>query len=496
MFNLSMTNMLRVIIASILCSISLFSVAAPNINTRFSERIIKSLNSNKVEPDALSLVAIPLTGKGTASYVNADIPVNPASTMKLFTTYAALELLGPNFRWRTAFFTDKNAEIKDGVLHGNLYFKGGGDPKLNMERLWMLLRELKNNGITTITGNLVLDHSYFKLPKQKPFLDDSTEPYRPYLVSPDSLLINLKVIRIITRSDNSKSEIIIEPPLKDIEVINHVKMVDSKVKGRCPTLPDIEYNPIPRQDGKIQLVVSGTLVKDCTVQKNISLLDHDKYAINIIRSFWQEVLGGEIKGKNLIDNMPKDAKPIAVAWSPDLVEVIRDINKFSNNTMAKQLFLTIGAKNRQATDIDDASAAYRAIYEWLIRKGVDPAQLKMENGSGLSRDERITAREMADLLKMAWNSPYSAEFISSMPIIGMDGTMYKRLKNTPLKGKGHIKTGTLNNVRAIAGYIRDKDNDMWAVVAILNHPRPWGAREVLDDVLLDLYNSTPRQFHK
>lgn len=482
-----MINILRVLTIIFMLFLGSLSIAAPNINTKLSISVTNSLTNNKIEPEALSLVAIPLTDNGTATYVNADLAVNPASTMKLFTTYAALELLGPNYRWRTAFFTDKDAEIKDGVLRGNLYLKGGGDPKLSMERLWMLLRELRNNGVHTITGNLILDHNYFRLPESKPFLDDSSEPYRPYLVSPDSLLINFKVVRIITRSDKDKVQIIVEPPLQDIKVINNVKVVEPKIKGRCPVIPDIEYDPIAQENGSVQLSVSGTLIEGCTVQKNISLFDHDKYAINIIRGFWQELLGGEIKGKNLIDNMPKDAKPVAVVWSPDLVEVIRDINKFSNNTMAKQLFLTIGARNRKDADTDDATAAYRTIYEWLIRKGINPEQLKMENGSGLSREERITAREMADLLKMAWNSNYAAEFISSMPIIGVDGTMYKRLRNTPLKGRGHIKTGTLNNVRAIAGYVRDKGNNMWVVVAILNHSKPWGATEVLDNILLDIY---------
>lgn len=490
-----MAHIFRFFALILLLPFSSVLIAAPNVNTKLSEHVIKSLASNKVEPEALSFVAIPLTGKGKATYVNADVAVNPASTMKLFTTYAALELLGPNFRWRTAFFTDKDAEIKDGVLHGNLYLKGGGDPKLNMEKLWMLLRELKNNGITSITGNLVLDHNYFKLPEQKPFSDDSSEPYRPYLVAPDSLLINFKVIRIITRSDEDKTQIIVEPPLKDVQVVNNVELVAPKVKGRCPAVPDIEYDPVTQANGKVQLTISGSLVKECTVQKYISLFDHDKYAINIIQSFWKE-LGGNIKGKSLVGVMPRDAKPVAVVWSPDLVEVIRDINKFSNNTMAKQVFLTIGARNRKATDTDDAVAAYRTIYEWLVTKGVNPDQLKMENGSGLSREERITARGMANLLQMAWKSSYAAEFISSMPIIGVDGTMYKRLRNTPLKGRGHIKTGTLNNVRAVAGYIRDKNDDIWAVVAILNHPQPWGATEVLDAALLDLYDPTAKQLPK
>ena len=114
----------------------------------------------------------------------------------------------------------------------------------------------------------------------------------------------------------------------------------------------------------------------------------------------------------------------------------------------------------------------------------------IENGSGLSRDERVSAREMAGLLQAAWNSPYAPEFISSMPLAAIDGTMRKRLRGTAVAGKAHIKTGTLNTVRAIAGYSRDSDGHTWAVVAILNHPRPWGASSILDQVLVSLYNNT------
>ncbi len=166
--------------------------------------------------------------------------------------------------------------------------------------------------------------------------------------------------------------------------------------------------------------------------------------------------------------------------------MIRDINKYSNNTMAQQLFLSIGAQFRTDADGDDARAAQRVIRQWLARKGLTAPHLVMENGSGLSRAERVSTREMAALLQAAWKSPYAAEFMSSMPLVGMDGTMRKRLKRTAMMGEGHIKTGTLNTVRAIAGFSRDDNGTTWAVAAILNDPKPWGAGAILDQVLLDL----------
>lgn len=180
------------------------------------------------------------------------------------------------------------------------------------------------------------------------------------------------------------------------------------------------------------------------------------------------------------------------AFSPDVVEIVRDINKYSNNTMAQQLFLSIGAQFRTEADKDDAMAAQRVIRSWLARKGITAPHLVMENGSGLSRAERISAREMALILQAAWRSPYAAEFRSSMPLVAMDGTMRRRLQRTPLVGEAHIKTGTLNNVRAIAGYSRDSNGQDWAVVAILNDPKPWGATSILDQVLLETYKQPKR----
>ena len=221
-------------------------------------------------------------------------------------------------------------------------------------------------------------------------------------------------------------------------------------------------------------------------QTYLSLLDHPTYAAGAVRAIWNE-LGGTIQGRDRIDNVPKSARLLARAFSPDLVEIIRDINKYSNNTMAQQLFLSLGAQFRTDADGDDARAAQRVVRQWLAKKGITAPHLIMENGSGLSRAERVSTREMAALLQAAWKSPYAAEFISSMPLVGMDGTMRKRLKRTAMSGEAHIKTGTLNTVRAIAGYSRDSNGNTWAVAAILNDPKPWGASAILDQVLLDLY---------
>lgn len=478
---LSMRRFVRPLAIAALAIPLAFQAVAETVNQRLPASVAKALQANKIESNALSVVLLPLNASAAPTFINADISINPASTMKLVTTYAALELLGPNHQWKTEFYAD--GPIENGTLNGNLYLKGGGDPKLNMEKLWLLLRDLRANGVETVTGDLVLDRSHFLQPDLPEFDDDGNDQNKPFLVSPDSLLVNLKALRFIARNNDGKVNVLVEPPIATVRIDNRIEALP---KAKCPGWPDIRYNPIEEADG-VRVVVTGKLPAGCSGQTYLSLLDHQRYAAGAVRAIWQE-LGGSILGQDRVATVPDSARMIARAWSPDLVEIIRDINKYSNNTMAKQLFLSLGAEFRNEADPDDAMAAQRVIRQWLAKKGLISPHLVIENGSGLSRDERISAREMASLLQAAWKSPFAAEFISSMPVAALDGTMRKRLHNTGVAGKAHIKTGTLNNVRAIAGYSRDSDGNTWAVVAILNHPRPWGASSVLDQVLVSLYN--------
>lgn len=454
-------------------------------NQELPRRVEQALKANKISSESLSVAMLPLDGSGVPTFVNADVSVNPASTMKLVTTYAALELLGPDHKWTTEFYAD--GPVKNGVLDGDLYLKGGGDPKLNMEKLWLLLRDLRANGVREVTGDLVLDRGHFIKPDLPVFKDDGGDQNKPFLVGPDSLLVNLKVVRFIARNDGGKVSIVAEPPIDTIRIDNRVQALP---RAKCPGWPDVRYNPIANADGGVTVVVTGKLAQGCSGQTYLSLLDHPSYAAGTVRALWKE-LGGTIRGEDRMGDVPKGAQLLARAYSPDLVEIIRDINKYSNNTMARQLFLSLGAEFRNEADGDDSKAAQRVIRQWLAKKGITAPHLVIENGSGLSRDERVSARELAILLQAAWQSPYAAEFISSLPLAAIDGTMRKRLRNTPVAGKAHIKTGTLNTVRAIAGYSRDGNGNTWAVVAILNDPRPWGASSILDQVLVSLSGQTP-----
>lgn len=238
------------------------------VNATLPANVQKALQTNKLTGNDLSLVLIPLDGPGNPTYYNADVSVNPASTMKLFTTYAALEMLGPTYQWKTEFYTD--GQLKNGVLNGNLYLKGGGDPKLNMEKLWLLMRDLRANGVTKVTGDLVLDRSYFNIPQLPVFNDDGGDDTKPFLVGPDSLLVNLKSVRMVVRTDGNKVNVQMDPPLANVRIDNQVKMT---APATCPAWPKLRFSPVTQFDGTT-LLATGQIPQGCSAQTYMSLLDH------------------------------------------------------------------------------------------------------------------------------------------------------------------------------------------------------------------------------
>lgn len=452
--------------------------------TAWPQRILAAMQEDALPSDALSLAAVPLNGPGKARYVNADRLVSAASTMKLITTYAALELLGPTFQWNTRLYTD--GTLKNGVLHGNLYFVGVADPKLTQERLWLLLRDLRDYGVRQIHGNLILDGSYFHLPHGLPhFVDDDNDPYAPYLVEPNALLTNLNVFhfQIAARADK-KVQAWVRPAVPQLTLDNQVTLTTA---GSCPPSSHFHFKPHSDKDGHIIVTITGRLPEGCRSGDYLSLMSPEAYTAALIRSLWKS-LGGTLTGQSLLGRLPVGAQLLATSSSPDLVTMVRDINKWSSNIMARQLFLVIGAENRLAGDSDDLHAARRTVREWLAHKGIDTSDVVLDNGSGLSRIARITPRQQIKLLEQAWRSPYAAELISSLPLVAMDGTMRHRLRNTEMRGEGHIKTGTLTDVRAVAGFTRDRNNTTWAVSAMINTPSAWKGLSILDRILLSVHH--------
>ncbi|MBS3803057.1 MAG: D-alanyl-D-alanine carboxypeptidase/D-alanyl-D-alanine-endopeptidase [Oleiphilaceae bacterium] len=444
--------------------------------------------ANEIDVDAAGLAAavIPLNGPGLEQYINADIPMNPGSIMKVLTTYAALEILGPDYHWETRFFTD--GQLVGNTLDGNLYVEFSGDPKLTIERLWTVIGELRGMGVSAITGDLVLDGHYFRLPERSPiFHDNGDNPHAPFLVKPSAYLTNLNVTHFEVRADERGTRAWSKPAFDRVVIDNRVTAMS---EARCPARSQFEWTPQFHDNGHITVKIEGKLARGCRTSAYLSLLAPEDYSGALIQSLWQN-MGGTLAGTYRTGVTPPDARLMMAAYSPDLVTIIRDINKWSSNVMARQLLLNIGAENRQPGELDDRLAGIRTILEWLESKNINTAGMVIDNGAGLSRHGRLSARQTAQILQQAWNSPFAADLMSSLPLIAMDGTMARRLRNTALTGEGRIKTGYLQGVRSIAGYSRDKSETNWVVVGMVNHDPAWNGQAVLDRMLYSLYFTPP-----
>ena len=400
---------------------------------------------------------------------NAQQAMNPASTMKLVTTYAALELLGPAYTWKTEALID-NPSI-NGLLNGNLYLRGSGDPKLAQEQFWLLLRQLRTRGIREINGDLVLDRSSFAVPFHDAAEFDN-EPLRPYNAGPDALLVNLKSVRLSLQAMPGKKAVsaISETPSDELHIDNRL-LLTQEACGDWREKIKIKVT-------STTIELTGNFAAHCGEKTlYLSPWPANVQVEQLFRALWRE-LGGTLRGKVRDGMAPASARPLAVQESPALGEVIRDINKYSNNVMARQVFLSLAAE-RPAT----AEGARQRIKAWLNDKSLKLPELVLDNGSGLSRSERISADGLSQLLLAAWKSPVMPELMSSLPLAGIDGTLKKRLGNSATAGRAHLKTGYLDGVRAIAGYVLDSNDKRWVVVFLINDPKFRLGKPAMDEML-------------
>lgn len=431
---------------------------------------------SQLPEDALSLVVQELDGPRLMS-INGAVPRNPASVMKLVTTWAALSELGPNYTWRTAFMADPGARVDaQGRLPGVLYLRAGGDPQLMFEDLWDLLRELRLRGVKQIK-DLVIDRSIFGPVSEDPGAFDGAGD-RPYNASPDALMVGFGAMRLLFMPDavNRQWVPVIDPPVPGIRIEGSVQWSDAV----CPGSPVVRTEPLITQQG-VTIRISGTAAGSCGEFSLYRLvLDQQELMTSTFRMLWKE-LGGTFTGTVRNGLVPPDAITLAVHDSPPLADTIRVINKRSNNVMARTLLLTLGAERgtRPATVGPSGAVAARV----LADQGVPMPELSIDNGAGLSRDARVSANSLAAMLDTAWRSPLMPEFMSSLAISGIDGTMRRRMRNESTQGMAHLKSGSLRDVRAIAGYVLGASGKRYVVVSVVNHDRSDAVR-AFDDALI------------
>ncbi|MFO1312550.1 MAG: D-alanyl-D-alanine carboxypeptidase/D-alanyl-D-alanine-endopeptidase [Burkholderiales bacterium] len=423
----------------------------------------------------LSAVSVVVRQSGQPQPVFAHDPnraMNPASVMKVITTYAALDLLGPDYRWKTEAYLAGKLDAS-GTLAGNLLLKGYGDPKITIEQWQSFMATLRAQGLASVTGDLVLDRTFFKLPEHDPAAFDQ-EPLRPYNVGPDALLVNFKAVRFAFAPSPNAVAVRTDPALSEIAVTAAPKPGSGECGDWRASL-DAQFDDA---GSRASAAFAGRLPTSCGEREwYVSLLDHPHYVLGMFTTYFREK-GGQFAGTVAEGRAPRGAQPFAVMESAPLYDIVRDVNKLSNNVMARQVFLTL-ATARHPPPATPA-LAIDVVQKWLREKKIAIPGLVLENGSGLSRKERATAGGLAQLLASADASRVRDEFASSLAVAATDGTLSKRFRDGSVAGQALLKTGTLEGVRAIAGYVIDAQGRRFIVVAIVNHPNAGQAAPALD----------------
>lgn len=457
--------------------------------------VAQALKAARIPEEAIGLVV--LRGNDTVVEHQAQQLMQPASTIKVLTTLVALEQLGPAFRGRTELRTA--APLRNGVLEGDLVLKGGADADMDGAALQQMLQALRYQGIERIAGRLVLDRQLFNPSRPDlgtPPFDESPDAY--YNVVPDALLINKNMLQLDLRSNGERLQVSMQPALDRVSIESGMTLIDAD----CASweagwkLPQV----LREAGGQLRIILQGTYPKNCARSDSVNLLDRQDYVDRLFRATWARV-GGVIDGETVEGAAPPATRLLAEHVARALPETIRDTNKISDNALARTLFLTLGSleyddwlgsRPLPASPEPTTVRADRTVRNWLRTQGIPDVGVVIENGSGLSRSEKISPMQLALVLKAGLASRWAPEFMSSLPIAALDGTMRRRLKDSPAALRARFKTGGLRNVVALAGYVPDAAGRQCVVVVIINHDRPGGPGRAVLDALVDWVARLPQ----
>lgn len=424
------------------------------------EPVRAALTVRQVPDESLSVLVQDLdSGKIILSW-NENVSRNPGSTIKLLTTLVAADVLGPAYAWNTDVYV--LGDVENGRLDGDLLLKGYGDPFLVTERVWQLLRRIRQLGIREINGDLQIDDSYFYPGDHDPAAFDR-QPLRAYNVAPNALLMNFKVVRywFEPQQDSGTVRVWLDPPMENLAVDNQLSIEPGACRGYQRGIAIFANETFNK------MTFIGKMPSGCELYAmDRTALSHNEFVYGLFLSLWQES-GGEFHGGWRNVKVDEDLEPDFSFKSLPLADVITRINKYSNNVMARQVLLTLSAE--ELGEPGTEAGGREVIANWIADKGLPLDALVLENGAGLSREARIDAAGMGALLEFAWRQPYMPEFVSSLALAGKDGTLRRRFDDANLHGNAHLKTGSLDDVVAVAGYLQARSGRRYAVVTMQNH---------------------------
>jgi D-alanyl-D-alanine carboxypeptidase/D-alanyl-D-alanine-endopeptidase (penicillin-binding protein 4) len=438
-------------------------VTEARTNTPLPPTVARALEQAKIPGSNVSIYVRKANTDEVVIEYNADVLRSPASTIKTLTTFVALDTLGPAFTWKTRAYA--TGRIVNGVLQGDLVIQGGGDPYMTSERWWNFAQMLRQTGLKKVQGDLVIDRSYFAAgPGDRGGFDG--QPFRSYNVLPDALMVNFQTSRftLLPEAGLARPTIMIDPAPANLILKNEVRTT----QGRCTGANrSINFITPAGTDGN-ELTIQGTLPLSCgSFDINRAIMSAPTYAYGTFRTFFTQV-GGELEGGLRLGTLPPNARLIATFPSLTMAEIVRLVNKFSNNVMARTLLLTLAAEKKGTPATMENGRA--VIDEWLAAHDIKIPGLVVDNGSGLSRAERITARGMGEMLDVAWHSPFMPEFAASLPLSATDGTLRNRFRAAGMQGRLRLKTGRIDNVSGLAGFVSAASGETYVLVILVNHP--------------------------
>lgn len=425
--------------------------------------ISRSLSAHRLPVDGLSVYAQDLnTGDVLLSH-NGETLRRPASTIKVLTTFAALDILGPAYTWKTQAYL--GGTLKNGVLNGDLILVGGGDPYMTAERWWSFVNQLRQTGLKTIQGDLVIDRGYFEPMDENRAAFDGA-PDKSYNVVPDALMVNFQTSRFTLTggAENNRSIVTVDPLPANLKLNNQVRLNGSNCRRGYQGL----RFSTPNGEAGNAITLQGVAASGCSrLTLSRAIMNAPDYAYGTFRTYWEQ-LGGTLVGKLRLEPRPAQSRLLLSYDSLTLGEVIRLVNKYSNNVMARHLMLTLGAEKFGAPG--NIEKGRRAINEWLTQRQLDPRVFVLDNGSGLSRVERASAAGLGAMLQSAWRSQFMPEFAASLPLSATDGTLRQRFQSPGMRGRIRMKTGHLDDVSSLAGYVNAASGKSYVVVIFVNQP--------------------------
>ena len=417
--------------------------------------VTEMLNKNNVAPEDVSIWVQGIESEAPLVDLNGKQPRHPASVEKVLTTASGLIRLGADFRWETKFYVDTLPDA-NGVVDGNLYVVGGGDPFLVEEQLLAMLQGLQQAGVRHITGDIVLDDSLYRLsPQERDAAAFDGKPWAAYNAVPHPLMVNFRTVKMQVTPQAGKPKLALVPEIVNWKIDNQLQVR----KGKCSG------------DG---FTPSAVLDRD------------DKgYAVMHVAGTYATGLGGSFDGAGKVAKTPSTAKHIYTGLSEPLAQQIQRMNQESNNVMTRQLLLTLGAKTFDPPgSLEKGRNAVRMTLEAF---GINTDGMIIDNGAGLSRTELVSAEQLAQLLRYIYLSDQGQTFLQSLAVAGESGTLRKRYRGEALAGRVIGKTGTIENVRSFAGYVRAESGRNYVVVIIGNGKSAVRSRNVQDDLFRWIY---------